>query len=76
MTVSSALAARRAPWRNRGMPSDPEADIRRMRTSDIVQTIVTYSTLEPRTHEEATQRQRIKELLYAELDARVPARER
>ncbi len=57
------------------MSRDQAADVRRMRTSDIVQMIVTYSTLEPRTYEEGMQRQKLKELLYAELDARVPPRE-
>ena len=45
-----------------------------MSTSSIIQTLITYTTLEARTPEEAESRQRIKDVLYAELDARIPAR--
>jgi hypothetical protein len=56
------------------MSRDYAADARKMRTSDLVQLIVTYTTLPPRTNEEAESRQRIKEAVYAELDARLPPR--
>jgi hypothetical protein len=56
------------------MSQDLAADARRMKTSDIIQLLITYTTLQPRSDSEAESRQRIKEVLYAELDARLPAR--